>query len=242
MEKCGVYQVWCNRSGKFYVGSSKRIYNRWAQHRSKLRKGKSPCLRLQQAWNKHGEEAFRFSILEECAEDELEKREQFYINTLAPEYNSITNVEERYGKEMWAKRAAALRARALARTHCPHGHLYDEANTYFGKKGEKICRTCNADRVKAIWRSMSPEKREAALAYRNEYYRKNHDALRVKQKEYTAAHREKKREYDKAHRAEQTARKRLARQNETPEQRERRLRMKRESARRCRERLMDQVG
>ena len=28
-------------------------------------------------------------------------------------------------------------------THCPHGHSYDEKNTYTSPKGERICRTCS---------------------------------------------------------------------------------------------------
>ena len=29
------------------------------------------------------------------------------------------------------------------RTHCPHGHPYDEKNTYVNKRGAKQCRECN---------------------------------------------------------------------------------------------------
>lgn len=29
-----------------------------------------------------------------------------------------------------------------AKTHCPKGHLYDEANTYVTPKGKRMCRTC----------------------------------------------------------------------------------------------------
>lgn len=33
------------------------------------------------------------------------------------------------------------------RTHCPHGHPYDEENTYFSPSGHRHCRTCNRERV-----------------------------------------------------------------------------------------------
>lgn len=229
MEKCGVYQIWCNRSGNFYVGSSKHIYRRWLHHRTLLRKGKSPCVHLQHAWNKYGEECFRFTILEECAEEALERREQFFLDTLKPAYNSITDIARRYGEDQRRKIAAALKARAAARTHCPHGHLYDEANTYIGKKGEKVCRACNAERVGRIYASETPEQREARRQRAKKKYEENYEARRAVQNEYAAVNREAKRVYDKANRAVATARKREARQNESPEQRERRLRMKRES-------------
>lgn len=33
------------------------------------------------------------------------------------------------------------------RTHCPHGHAYDAANTYRTAKGQRKCRACNRDRM-----------------------------------------------------------------------------------------------
>lgn len=41
-------------------------------------------------------------------------------------------------------RGDTITARNLSRTHCPHGHPYDEKNTYI-YKGERRCRACRAD-------------------------------------------------------------------------------------------------
>jgi hypothetical protein len=35
------------------------------------------------------------------------------------------------------------------KTHCPRGHLYDEANTYVTKAGVRHCRTCHREREAA---------------------------------------------------------------------------------------------
>lgn len=35
------------------------------------------------------------------------------------------------------------------KTHCPHGHPYDEENTAIAKSGQRVCRTCNRDRSRA---------------------------------------------------------------------------------------------
>ena len=32
--------------------------------------------------------------------------------------------------------------------HCPHGHPYDDANTYYRKQGGRDCRTCNRLRAR----------------------------------------------------------------------------------------------
>lgn len=90
--KCGIYQILCAASGEIYVGSSVQIYVRWHQHRYFLRRGTSNCLKLQRAWKKHGEQAFRFSVLEECSPGVLEQREQHYINELKPALNIVTDL------------------------------------------------------------------------------------------------------------------------------------------------------
>ena len=41
---------------------------------------------------------------------------------------------------------AALNA---AKTHCPHGHLYDEKNTILKKSGTRLCRECNKIQCRA---------------------------------------------------------------------------------------------
>lgn len=36
-----------------------------------------------------------------------------------------------------------------SRTHCPRGHPYDAENTRIGSKGERLCRTCRNDKLRA---------------------------------------------------------------------------------------------
>lgn len=197
-DKCGVYEIRCIANGEIYVGSSIRIYNRWYQHRLNLRQGKSHSPYLQNAWNKHGEEAFRFSVLEECAADHLETLEQAYIDRLHPKFNVITDVKRRFSVEVAARRAASLRVRASLITHCPYGHEYTEANTYRNSKSKRICRACNAERVAAIYASETPEQREARRARVKEYNERSREARIVRQRAYTAAHKAEKRAYDVA--------------------------------------------
>lgn len=37
--------------------------------------------------------------------------------------------------------------RNAIKTHCPHGHPYDEANTYVNPDGRRDCRACHRDRT-----------------------------------------------------------------------------------------------
>lgn len=46
-----------------------------------------------------------------------------------------------------------------AKTHCPRGHPYDEANTYRNPSGRRLCRQCARDRAAASDTSQSPRVR-----------------------------------------------------------------------------------
>lgn len=79
----GIYAIRNNASGRVYVGSGVRIERRWNNHRTLLRNGLHHSDTLQRSWNKHGEKAFSFEVLE-VVEDvgRLIEREQHWIDTL----------------------------------------------------------------------------------------------------------------------------------------------------------------
>lgn len=89
----GIYKIINKINGKYYVGSSDHIYRRWRDHKKHLRKNSHYNTHLQNAWNKYGEEQFEFLIAEQCPENFLLTREQFYLNeckTITPiVYNTI---------------------------------------------------------------------------------------------------------------------------------------------------------
>jgi group I intron endonuclease len=79
--KAGVYIIRCTVNEKLYIGSSDNIRRRWMEHRSRLRKGNHANTHLQNAWNKYGEIAFIFDVLEEvCDIAHLIEVEQKYLN------------------------------------------------------------------------------------------------------------------------------------------------------------------
>ena len=66
-------------NGKVYIGQSKNIEHRWYCHVSSLKNNHHYNTYLQNAWNKYGEEAFKFYIVETCDLSELDEREIHYI-------------------------------------------------------------------------------------------------------------------------------------------------------------------
>lgn len=80
----GIYKIENKLTGKFYIGSSKNIQSRWSAHKSAANKKE---LDLYKDMIELGIENFIFSVIEECKEDELRIKEQYYIDSLKPTYN-----------------------------------------------------------------------------------------------------------------------------------------------------------
>lgn len=83
----GIYEIVNKIDGKRYVGSSIDIDRRWRDHRRYLNKGCHNSIYLQRAWDKYGYEQFEFVLIEKCEKIVLTEREQYFLDTLNPEYN-----------------------------------------------------------------------------------------------------------------------------------------------------------
>lgn len=78
---CGVYKIQNNVNEKIYIGSSFNVSKRFMDHLSRLKNNIHRNKHLQSSVNKYGINNFTFSIVEECKEDFLIEREQFYIDS-----------------------------------------------------------------------------------------------------------------------------------------------------------------
>ncbi len=86
----GIYKIVNKTNEKFYLGSTKNLENRWANHKTGLRKKRHHCLYLQNAWNKYGESSFYLEIIElfeNPTKEFLLQKEDEYTKSLKPEYN-----------------------------------------------------------------------------------------------------------------------------------------------------------
>ena len=75
MKRPGIYRIKNAKNGKAYVGQSANLDRRWPEHRYALNKGTHKNPYLQSAWNKHGEPAFEFEIVEEILQPALTEKE-----------------------------------------------------------------------------------------------------------------------------------------------------------------------
>jgi len=76
----GIYAITNASSGKMYIGSAVNIYKRQSVHMANLRNGKHHSIKLQRAWDKHGEGAFAFKTLLVCDKKDLLFYEQRLID------------------------------------------------------------------------------------------------------------------------------------------------------------------
>lgn len=77
----GIYSITNTINGFRYIGQSKNIGKRWAEHLETMNKPNNRL--LYKAIEEYGIENFTFSILEICSEDLLDEKEKHYIDLYA---------------------------------------------------------------------------------------------------------------------------------------------------------------
>jgi len=85
----GIYKITNQLNGKCYVGQSKNVYEREAEHFTALRRKRHPNKQMQKDWNKSNR-GFRFDVIEWCGINDLNEREKYWIeklNTIEEGYN-----------------------------------------------------------------------------------------------------------------------------------------------------------
>ena len=93
MKTCGIYKITNTVNKKIYIGSSKSIRTRVNRHKWELSNGFHNNLKLQNAWNKYGEDAFIFEVIKECKETRLLDEEQLEIDKVwGKDGRSIYNI------------------------------------------------------------------------------------------------------------------------------------------------------
>ncbi len=115
----GVYRITNLVNNHSYVGSSRNLKRRRRDHFSTLRKNRHHSPRLQNAWNKYGEIAFEFVILEYCEPPTLKEREQYHIDLLGSYrvgYNSMPMASYQ-GDEITARISNSLKNREFTAEH-----------------------------------------------------------------------------------------------------------------------------
>ena len=112
--KPGCYEILNTVNGKCYIGQAQNLRKRWNQHRWHLKRGLHHSQILQRAWDKHGEDMFKFRPLLICSIGMLDFYEQRCMDVYKPEYN----VSPFAGTCRGYKYTPKQRERLLGNTYC----------------------------------------------------------------------------------------------------------------------------
>jgi len=135
----GVYKIELN--DKIYVGSTTQNFKkRWNDHLSTLRRGDHCNKYLQNAYNKHGEESLKFSILEIInTPEEAIITEQRYIDNLGPEYNICPVAGNTLGRNVTKEIRQKLSKAGMGNKNSSGYHHTEEARRKIGKSSKGRC-------------------------------------------------------------------------------------------------------
>lgn len=103
---CWIYVGRCLTTNKVYVGQTTKGKRRVFLHKGLLEKGQHANSYLQRAWVKYGSADFTWIAVEECTEDTLTEREQWWISFLRAD-------DRRYGFNL----CSAIEGSSPNRTH-----------------------------------------------------------------------------------------------------------------------------
>lgn len=94
---CGIYKLSSTIDNRFYIGSSKNIEGRIYSHFNDLKHGEHENEILQRFYTKYGPSSLIHTIVEECSEEMLIERENFYICSSSSDllFNMKLIVDER---------------------------------------------------------------------------------------------------------------------------------------------------
>lgn len=83
-----IYKITNTITGDCYIGSSKDIKRRWAEHKKLSVWNRQPNNPMYQDMKKYGVDKFELEILAEVEPDKLKEMEQQFIEELKPAYNN----------------------------------------------------------------------------------------------------------------------------------------------------------
>jgi group I intron endonuclease len=123
-----VYRITCLPTGKSYVGSAAKSFaKRFAQHRHELNKGAHRSTYLQRSWEKYGAEAFHFEILETCEPHDAVAREQHWLDTLTPAFNTARVAGSTLGSKRTPEQLARISASRIGIKRTPEQRAHMRA-------------------------------------------------------------------------------------------------------------------
>lgn len=133
MYTSGIYKITNIANNHIYIGSAKNLTFRWYFHCWQLKRQQHHSIYLQRAWNKYGQDAFIFTVLEYCSVETLLLREQVFLDDINPEYNICKIAGSCLGRVVSEKSKEKQRLAMTGRKQTPE-HIKNASITRIGRK------------------------------------------------------------------------------------------------------------
>lgn len=141
--KSGIYKL--SAGGHIYIGSSKNLYARLAEHRTDLRENRHTNEFLQKVYNKNGIENMQVDIIEYCDPEIRLDRERFWIKELNADMNMQDPIDHTLSEESRKKLSASVRkGLAEGKYKTKYDYCGIEAYDYFGNYMETFASRAEA--------------------------------------------------------------------------------------------------
>jgi group I intron endonuclease len=124
----GIYTITCKENNMIYVGSSSNIKSRWYRHKSNLKLGRSNSI-MKNVYEKYGINSLLFEIIEECSENKLIEREEYFSKKLKESGYKLMNCGEfikspTRGVKLSEKRIQRLREQFSSTKNPSYGKIW----------------------------------------------------------------------------------------------------------------------
>ncbi|MBC5667289.1 GIY-YIG nuclease family protein [Eubacterium sp. BX4] len=97
----GIYCIENIINNKKYIGQSVNIEDRWRHHINELKRNEHDNKYLQRSYNKYGLDNFKFYILEQCNQKDLDDKEIYWITKLDTYKNGFNLTKGGSGIKNW---------------------------------------------------------------------------------------------------------------------------------------------
>ena len=93
MTKYYIYKITCLANNRVYIGQTKHLKKRKAEHLRSLKNQSHHSTLLQRSWNKYGKNLFKHEIIEECDINNVDEKEVYWIkfHDSTNKYNGFNN-------------------------------------------------------------------------------------------------------------------------------------------------------
>ena len=146
----GIYEILNIVTGDQYIGGTVNASRREGEHFRDLRKGKHFNMRLQMDFNKYGEEAFKFNLIQPVLPEHLKEVEQTYLDEEKPYYNlskqarGIVLEDHPKKKEIAEKKSRSMKKWFSTLTPDQRKEIYGRTgeSSIHWKGGKPHCQSC----------------------------------------------------------------------------------------------------